>query len=278
MSSVNSAPVAGGDDGIRGVRIKIMAFLLTTPLADLLPFASPSLDPQIIEREMATLRLSYGSEALLISTSQALKDCEAGALQNKVVLVTGGSKGFGREYAVRAAGFGAKVVIGARGAEGVEEVVKKIRKAGGQATGLSTDVSLWEAQLALFKHGLETYGSIDVVVANAGIFEGGLLLEDKVTENGKLAKPDVSTIEINVLGSIYTSKLAFHYLSQHSTHSHKALIILGSLTSYIPSPGCPLYVTSKHALLGLQRSLALESEGKGIRCATPSESPAFQLY
>lgn len=131
MSSADSAPVAGGDDGIRGVRIKIMAFLLTTPLADLLPFASPSLDPQIIEREMATLRLSYGSEALPISTSQALKDCEAGALQNKVVLVTGGSKGFGREYAVRAAGFGAKVVIGARGAEGVEEVVKEIRKAGG---------------------------------------------------------------------------------------------------------------------------------------------------
>jgi len=94
---------------------------------------SPTLSrPQVIEREMFRLRSTYGPEALPVPSSLALAALRDGALRGKVVLVTGGTKGLGREFAVRAAGEGgARVVVGARGSEGVREVVEEIRSAGG---------------------------------------------------------------------------------------------------------------------------------------------------
>lgn len=81
---------------------------------------------------MSTLRLTYGPEATPISPRSALSACESGALKDKVVVVTGGTKGFGRAFAVRAAvEFGARVVVAARGAKGVEETVEEIRRKGG---------------------------------------------------------------------------------------------------------------------------------------------------
>ncbi|BGP20995.1 hypothetical protein JCM10213_003240 [Rhodosporidiobolus nylandii] len=227
----------------------------------------------IIESEMATLRLSYGREALSVPPSAKLEACESGALKDKVVVVTGSSKGFGREYAKKAAKYGAKVVVSARGKKGVEEVVEEIKKEGGQATGIACDISDWDSQVALFEHAVSTFGPISIVVANGGIFESGLLLSSSLSSSGKLEKPDLSTIDINVVGSIYTSKLAFHYLKENKDEGHKALVILGSLVSYIPSPGCPLYCTSKHALLGLQRSLSLEAQGTGINVVFVASAP-----
>ncbi|GAA5889811.1 hypothetical protein JCM6882_004332 [Rhodosporidiobolus microsporus] len=227
----------------------------------------------IIEKEMATLRLTYGAEAIPISSSSALHAAEAGALKDKVVVVTGGSKGFGKTYALKAAEYGAKVVIAARGQKGIDETVEEIKKAGGKATGKSTDVTSWQSQVALFEHAVKTFGPIDVVIANAGIFEGGLLLEDKLDETGKLAKPDISTIDINIIGSTYTSKLAFHYLTKNPSKGLKSLVVLGSLTSYIPSPGCPLYIAAKHCLLGLQRALSLEAKDKGIDVVFVASAP-----
>ncbi|GAA5858000.1 hypothetical protein JCM8547_006658 [Rhodosporidiobolus lusitaniae] len=245
--------------------------------ADAPATAAPVVDEgirSIIEKEMATLRLSYGAEAVPVSAEEALKKCEEGAMKGKVVVVTGGSKGFGKSYAFKAAKYGAKVVLGARGQSGIDAVVQQIQKEGGEATGLATDVSNWDDQVALFEHTVSTFGPVDAVIANAGIFEGGVLLEDKLDEKtGKLAEPDISTISINIIGTVYTSKLAFHYLSLNPSTSLKSLVILGSLTSYIPSPGCPLYCMSKHGLLGLQRSLSLESIGKGIDVVFVASAP-----
>jgi short-subunit dehydrogenase len=145
----------------------------------------------------------------------------------------------------------------------------------------------------LQEHAESTFGPISVVVANAGIFEGGAFLEDKFDESGKLAvrpspvplilpalpthppsklgqKPDISSLDINVIGTTYTAKLAFHYLQKSPSKELKSLVILGSVVSYIPSPSAPLYVASKHALLGLARALHLESGDKGIECVLRS--------
>jgi len=59
---------------------------------------------------------------------------------------------------------------------------------------------------------------------------------------------------------------SFHHLRKNASTGTKALVILGSLTSFVATPGCPLYATSKHALLGLQRALHTESEAAGISC------------
>ncbi|GAA5852853.1 hypothetical protein JCM9279_006204 [Rhodotorula babjevae] len=229
---------------------------------------------KVIEREMFRLRSTYGPEALPVPSSLALEALRIGALRGRVVLVTGGSKGLGREFAVRAAGEGgARVVIGARGESGVREVVEEIRAKGGEATGLATDVTSWESQVALFDRAVETYGQIDVVVANAGVFEMGTFLDDEVDADGKLTKPDFSTIDINVRGTLYTSRLAFHHLRKNASTGTKALVILGSLTSFVATPGCPLYATSQHALLGLQRALHTESEASGISVTFVASGP-----
>ncbi|BGP44074.1 hypothetical protein JCM10450v2_008291 [Rhodotorula kratochvilovae] len=228
---------------------------------------------QVIEREMFRLRRTYGPEALPVPSSAALAPAEAGALRGKVILVTGGSKGLGAECARRAAGYGARVVLAARGAEGVRGVVDEIKKAGGEATGLATDVTSWESQVALFEHAVKTYGQIDVVVANAGIFESGALLDWTVDAEGKLTKPDLGTIDINVVGTLYTARLAFHHLRQNPSTGLKSLVILGSLTSFVATPGCPLYATSKHALLGLSRALHTESTAAGISVVFVASGP-----
>ncbi|TNY22238.1 hypothetical protein DMC30DRAFT_415242 [Rhodotorula diobovata] len=231
---------------------------------------------KVIEREMFRLRSTYGPEAVPVSSSTALAPLRAGALRGKVVLVTGGTKGLGREFACRAAAEGgARVVLGARGEDGVREVVREIEAAGGEATGLATDVTSWESQVALFDHAVKTYGQVDVVVANAGIFESGSFLDDTVDTEGKLTKPDLGTIDINVVGTLYTARLAFHHLRQRpeSSPGLKALVILGSLTSFVATPGCPLYATSKHALLGLQRALHTESAAAGISVIFVASGP-----
>ncbi|GAA5947142.1 hypothetical protein JCM3775_001875 [Rhodotorula graminis] len=195
--------------------------------------------PCVIEREMLRLRSTYGAEAIPVASSRALSALGHGALRAKVVLVTGGTKGLGRD----------------------------------EATGLATDVTSWESQVALFDHAIKTFGQIDVVVANAGVFETGSFLDDEVDADGKLTKPDLGTIDVDVVGTLYTSRLAFHYLRKNASTGPKALVILGSLTSFVATPGCPLYAPSKHALLGLQRALHTESEAAGISVVLVASGP-----
>ncbi|GAA6030724.1 hypothetical protein JCM8097_006290 [Rhodosporidiobolus ruineniae] len=231
----------------------------------------------IIEKEMATLRLWYGAEAVPVASEEALKEVDAGALKDKVVVITGGSKGFGKTYALRAAAYGAKVVIAARGQSGIDATVQEIEAAGGKASGLATDVSNWDSQVALFEHAVKTFGPIDVVVANAGLFLTEDFLQDKVDEKGLLAKPDMAVVEVDTVGTIYTAKLGIHYLRKNPSPSPslKSLVILGSLTSYIASPGAALYMSSSHGRLGLARALALESQihGLGINIGFVASAP-----
>ncbi|GAA6009499.1 hypothetical protein JCM10207_003804 [Rhodosporidiobolus poonsookiae] len=218
----------------------------------------------VFERQLLLLRNSYGSEAVPITSKTALKDCEAGALQDKVVLITGASSGFGAELAKRAAKHGAKVVVAAIANSGLDKVVEEIQQVGGEVTSLDVDVSKWADQVALFEHAEQKYDRIDIVFANAGIYERGNLLESKTTAEGKLEEPTLETLDVDVRGSIYTSKLAFHYFTKHQWNKTQKLIITGSLGSWLSAPGCPVYGTACHARLGLFRALNNDAEGKNL--------------
>ncbi|GAA5829446.1 hypothetical protein JCM11251_005055 [Rhodosporidiobolus azoricus] len=193
-------------------------------------------------------------------------------LEGKVVVVTGAASGFGKQYAIVAAKNGAKLVLSDLRKEAVMEVVKEIKAAGGEATGIACNVTEWDQQVAMFRHGVDTYGQIDVVVANAGIGEaGGTLMDLRAGEDGEPTKPNAATIDINVVGVSYTVKLAFFHLRNNLNREGKNIVILGSMASYFGLPGAPYYSMSKHAVLGLMRSLYYDAgvHGIGINVVNP---------
>ncbi|KUL87754.1 hypothetical protein ZTR_03124 [Talaromyces verruculosus] len=133
------------------------------------------------------------------------------------------------------------------------------------------DVSLWESQAAAFKEVVQQQGRVDYVVANAGITEKGDLLEKEVEEP---SKPVLATLDVNLTGVIYSTKLAIHYIRKNgATSSTKGGIICTASNAGIYSfPMAPIYATTKHGVVGLVRSLArpLALEGIQINALAPA--------
>jgi len=187
-------------------------------------------------------------------------------LIGKVVLITGAAAGIGRETALLFAKHGAKIVIGDRNVPGAENVVAEITKRGGEATCKSCDVCVWDDQVNLFDHAIAKYGTVDIVVPNAGINESQKITEVAFDDKGRPVQPNLMTIQVNVVGLIYTTHLAVHYLKlTFPPGSLKALVMIGSVASWQSVPGAALYTSSKHAVLGLMRSLSDTFARDGIR-------------
>ncbi|RDW72554.1 putative short chain dehydrogenase/reductase [Aspergillus mulundensis] len=126
------------------------------------------------------------------------------------------------------------------------------------------DVSSWESQAAAFENVIAHQGRVDVVFANAGITERGSLLPEK---DGKLTKPELATIDVNFVGVLYSVKLALHYISKNeAVHGSKGSVICtASNAGLYPFPMAPLYSATKHAVVGLVRSLARPLEREQIQ-------------
>jgi len=132
--------------------------------------------------------------------------------------------------------------------------------------GQKCDVTDWDSQLALFELGMSSFGAIDVVVANAGITETGAFYTPKVID-GKPRKPTTATLDVNLGGTVYSISLALHYLelNRESSSDLKAIVVMGSMASWMSIPTAPMYSASKHAVLGFARSVATTVKGKNIR-------------
>ena len=99
------------------------------------------------------------------------------SLENKVALVTGGSRGIGRAVAMELAARGAAVVVNYnKSPEAAEEVVKKIQEAGGKAAAFQADVSDFKQAEALVKFTIETFGDLSILVNNAGITKDTVIM------------------------------------------------------------------------------------------------------
>ncbi|TFK25183.1 NAD(P)-binding protein [Coprinopsis marcescibilis] len=195
----------------------------------------------------------------------------ADRVQGKVVIITGGANGIGKESALRFASHGAKVIIGDSDVVRAQGVVSEILQSGGVASFVATDVTKWDDQVALFEYALGTYGSVDVVVPNAGIWE--LRHRDGFTspqfKDGKPVPPSLRTLDVNLTGALYTTNLALHYLFIGQKDGDlKSLVLIGSMASWGGfSLGGELYAASKHAILGLMRSLHRMLDKRGVRIA-----------
>ena len=174
----------------------------------------------------------------------------------KAVLVTGGGSGIGRATAIAFAREGARVVIGNRNAEKGEETVGLIRDAGGTASFLRTDVTQAEEVEALIKHTVQSLGSLDVAFNNAGIEGDVQPLTDQTEENFN------AVLDVNVKGLWLSMK---YQIKQILKQGGGAIVNNSSIAGVIGFPGLSIYVASKHAVIGLTKTAAVEYASQNIR-------------
>ena len=176
--------------------------------------------------------------------------------QGKVALVTGGTSGIGRAAAIAYAREGAKVVVaGRRAAEG-EETVRLVRAQGREAMFVPTDVAQ-EAQVKnLIGRTLEQFGRLDFAFNNAGIDQQPTPLLEQTVETYD------QVMDINVKGVWLSMR---HEIPAMLKSGGGAIVNTSSALGVIAFPGIEVYAASKHAVIGLTKSAAVEFGKQGIR-------------
>lgn len=176
-------------------------------------------------------------------------------LKDKVAIVTGASRGIGREIAITLAKYGAKVVVNYCGSkEKAEEVVELIKAEGGIASVYQGDVADSEAMKQMFADVLKEYGSIDILVNNAGITRDNLILKMSDEEFNDV-------IDTNLKGVYYCLKqVSKIMLKQRSGR----IINISSIAGVIGNAGQINYSASKAGVIGMTKALARELGSRGI--------------
>lgn len=175
---------------------------------------------------------------------------------NKVALITGGTSGIGRATALAFAREGAKVVVSGRRVEEGNETVRQIKAAGGEATFVKVDVSKEAEVKNLVDATLRTYGRLDYAFNNAGV-DGTMGPIVEQTE----ANYDF-VLDINVKGTLLSMKYELPALLKSGGG---AIVNMSSVAGTIGFPGMSVYIASKHAVIGLTKTAALEVAKQGIR-------------
>ena len=178
-------------------------------------------------------------------------------LENKVALITGGTTGIGRDTAVLFAKHGAKVVFtGRRETEG-NETLNLVRAAGGDGLFLKSDVSKASDVQSIVQKTVEKFGRLDVAFNNAGV-EGTLgPLIDQTEENWDYVH------NINLKGLWLSLKYEVQQMLKQGRGG--AIVNMSSVAGLIGAAGLGVYIASKHGVLGLTKSAALEYAPQGIR-------------
>lgn len=183
-------------------------------------------------------------------------------LNGKVALVTGAGRGIGREIALTLAGYGATVIVNYNGSEEkAEEVVGKIKEAGGKAEAIRCNVAEFDRSKELIDQVIKSYGKLDILVNNAGITRDNLIM--------KMSEADFDdVIAVNLKGAFNCIR---HVSRQMLKQRGGRIINISSVSGVMGNAGQANYCASKAGIIGLTKSVARELGSRGItsNCVAP---------
>jgi len=176
-------------------------------------------------------------------------------VEGKVVIVTGGGTGIGQGIALMLAQEGARVVVGGRRLEPLQSTVEQIRDAGGEASYCRVDVTVEEDCRAFVEYAAKTYGGLDVLVSNAGMYPRRPLpdLTQEIWDE---------TVDVNLRGHFFCCKYAIPAMIARGGGS---VIFVGSVHGYSGGSDVLAYAAAKGGLWTMTRNLARTYAPNGIR-------------
>ncbi len=176
-------------------------------------------------------------------------------LTGKVALVTGASRGIGRQIALTLASYGADVIVNYNGSkEKADEVVTAIKEMGRSAEAVQCQVSDFEACGKMINDALAAYGHIDIIVNNAGITRDNLVI--------KMTEEDFDqVIDVNLKGTFNTMK---HMYRPFLKQKWGRIINLSSVTGVYGNAGQVNYAASKAGVIGMTKSMAKELASRNV--------------
>ncbi len=184
---------------------------------------------------------------------------------DKVVIVTGGSRGIGRATTEALADEGANAVIASLNEERGQAAAEAIAEQGGQAQFIRTDVSDQDQAERMVDLVLERFGKIDVLVNNAGIHDSAPFWEEPETLWDRMYR-------VNVLGTVFPSQAVVRFMKDNGGG---AIVHVASKAGVVGEPGHAAYSASKGAVISLTRAMAVELAPYNIRVNAVCPGPVL---
>jgi len=178
------------------------------------------------------------------------------SLTGRVALVTGASQGIGRACALKLSQSGATVAVAARNQEKLNELIREISGAGGQAASFPLDVALEDQIKSTFKAAIGQFGKIDILVNNAGITRDQLVMRMKRADWDSVLNTNLTSAYLciqQVIGSMLKQRWG-------------RIVNITSIFGQMGQAGQANYASSKAGLIGLTMAIAREVASRGITC------------
>ena len=174
-------------------------------------------------------------------------------MKNKVVVITGASSGIGYALAVEYASKGARLVIASRNVTRLSEIGDELRLSGAEVLEVKTDVSIEADCKKLVEQAVDHFGTIDILINNAGISMRALFIDMNLDVMRQL-------MDVNFWGTVYCTKFALPHLLK----SEGSVVGVISIAGYIGLPGRSGYSASKYAIRGFLDTLRTENLKTGL--------------